>query len=270
MSQSNKAPKIRDLFFNTNYMSKSHNNNNTLFQRNDNTFPKNVFLPMLKSNNNKGNYNSIKNIFFNKDIKNKEMNRISKTFYSIKRQVHYLMPRTQSLIYKRDKKSLNDSGFKNIFHSDTFENIRNKIKNNELNEEFNDKRRKYNLLLFNLIKKNKDSKLGEINIKYDLINKIDKNILKQKNDKFKVNNKKILKMIKQNNYSNFKKDIGETLKRKEKIDKEIRKILDNVEAKFDNIFLDVMDKKYNLNHLNQIRNQDKYISISNSDLGLKF
>ena len=33
----------------------------------------------------------------------------------------------------------------------------------------------------------------------------------------------------------------------------IKEILDNVEAKFDNIFIDVMDKKYNLDQINQFK-----------------
>ena len=108
--------------------------------------------------------------------------------------------------------------------------------------------------------------MGEINIKYDFINKINKNMLKKKSEKNKEENKKILKAIKNNNYSNFKRDIGVTLKRKKKIDKEIRRILDNVEAKFDNIFIDVMDKKYNLNQINQIKTiEKKFIINSNSD-----
>ena len=74
--------------------------------------------------------------------------------------------------------------------------------------------------------------------------------------------------MKQNNYQNFRKNIGLTVKRKEKIDNEIRKILDNVEAKFDIIFIDVMDKKYNLNQLNQIKKYENY-SNSNSDLRAK-
>ena len=199
------------------------------------------------------------------------MNRVNKTFYSIKRKVHHLMPRTKSLIYKYDKNNFKTFEFKNIFHSDTFENIRNKMYINELNEEFNEKKRKYNILLFNLIKNNKDAKLGEINIKYDFIKKIDKNMFKKKNEKSKKENKKILKVIKSNNFINFKRNIGMTLKRKDKIDQEIKQILDNVEAKFDHIFIDVMDKKNNLNPLNQIKNNDsKKIVNSYSDLRIKY
>ena len=268
MSKTNRILKIKDLFYNTNYISKNHNDNNILYKRNDNMSSKNIFPPLLKSYENKFNYNNYYCLFSNKINKNSEKNRINKTFYSIKRQVHHLMPRTKSLIYKDDKKNFNNFAFKNVFHSDTFENIRNKMKNNEFNEEFNDKKRKYNILLFNLIKENKNEKIGEINIKYDFINRIDKNAVKKKNDKFKEENKKILKILKQNNYQNFRKNIGLTVKRKEKIDNEIRKILDNVEAKFDNIFIDVMDKKYNLNQLNQIKKYENYSNL-NSDLRAK-
>ena len=269
MSKSNRTLKIKDLLYNTNYIPKSHNNN-LLFNQNDTSLSKNDFPPLFKSYSNKYYCNKFTNNFSNKNMKSTQMNQINKTFYSIKRQVHHLMPRTKSLIYKYDKNNLQNFEFKNIFHSDTFENIRNKKYNNDFNEEFNEKKRKYNILLFNLIKKNKDDKMGEINIKYDFINKIDKNMLKKKNQKSKDDNKKILKAIKNNNYSNFKNDIGITLKRKNKIDKEIRRILDNVEAKFDNIFIDVMDKKYNLNHINQIKaNEKKFMVNSYSNCKIK-
>lgn len=265
MSKSNRTLKIKDLLYNTNYIPKSHNNN-LLFNQNDTSLSKNDFPPLFKSYSNKYYCNKFTNNFSNKNMKSTQMNQINKTFYSIKRHVHHLMPRTKSLIYKYDKNSLQNFEFKNIFHSDTFENIRNKKYNNDFNEEFNEKKRKYNILLLNLIKKNKDAKMGEINIKYDFINKINKNMLKKKSEKNKEENKKILKAIKNNNYSNFKRDIGVTLKRKKKIDKEIRRILDNVEAKFDNIFIDVMDKKYNLNQINQIKTiEKKFIVNSNSD-----
>lgn len=265
MSKSNRTLKIKDLLYNTNYIPKSHNNI-LLFNQNDTSLSKNDFPPLFKSYSNKYYCNKFTNNFSNKNMKSTQMNQINKTFYSIKRQVHHLMPRAKSLIYKYDKNSLQNFEFKNIFHSDTFENIRNKKYNNDFNEEFNEKKRKYNILLLNLIKKNKDAKMGEINIKYDFINKINKNMLKKKSEKNKEENKKILKAIKNNNYSNFKRDIGVTLKRKKKIDKEIRRILDNVEAKFDNIFIDVMDKKYNLNQINQIKTiEKKFIVNSNSD-----
>ena len=268
MSKSNRILKIKDLFYDKNYIQKSHNNN-LLFNKNCNSLSKYDFPPLLKSYANKYYNNKIINNFSNNNIKDTQMNKINKTLYSIKRQVHHLMPRTKSLIYKYEKNNFQSFKFKNIFHSDTFENIRNKIYNNDFNEEFNEKKRKYNILLFNLIKKNKDDKMGEINIKYDFINKIDKNMFKKKNQKSKDDNKKILKAIKNNNYSNFKNDIGITLKRKNKIDKEIRRILDNVEAKFDNIFIDVMDKKYNLNHINQIKANEKKFMV-NSYSNFKF
>ena len=67
------------------------------------------------------------------------------------------------------------------------------MKNNEFNEEFNDKKRKYNILLFNLIKENKNEKIGEINIKYDFINRIDKNAVKKKMINSRKKIKKYLK-----------------------------------------------------------------------------
>ena len=197
------------------------------------------------------------------------MNKISKTFYSIKRQVHYLIPKTKSVIYKCNTNKNEKFGFKNVFHNDSFEKIRNKNYINDLNEEFDLKRRNYNLLLLNLIKKNGNSKLGELNIKYDFINKIGKNILKKKMEERNKNNQKILKIFKQTNFSNFKKDIDETLYKRNKIDKKIKDILDNVEAKFDNIFIDTMDKKYTLNQLNQIKQNEKLFVRSMSDFKFK-
>jgi hypothetical protein len=248
MSKSNRTLKIKDLLYNTNYIPKSHNNN-LLFNQNDTSLSKNDFPPLFKSYSNKYYCNKFTNNFSNKNMKSTQMNQINKTFYSIKRQVHHLMPRTKSLIYKSHK----NFEFKNIFHSDTFEKIRNKVYNNELNEEFNHEKGNYNMLLYNLIKKNKNSKIGEINIKYNFINKINKNLLKKKNEKQKNNTYKMLKLYKSYNYTNFKKNIGITLEKKDVIDKKIKEILDNVEAKFDNIFIDVMDKKYNLDQINQFK-----------------
>ena len=150
MSKSNRTLKIKDLLYNTNYIPKSHNNN-ILFNQNDTSLSKNDFPPLFKSYSNKYYCNKFTNNFSNKNMKSTQMNQINKTFYSIKRQVHHLMPRAKSLIYKYDKNSLQNFEFKNIFHSDTFENIRNKKHNNDFNEEFNEKKRKYNILLLNLI-----------------------------------------------------------------------------------------------------------------------
>ena len=157
MSKSNRTLKIKDLLYNTNYIPKSHNNN-LLFNQNDTSLSKNDFPPLFKSYSNKYYCNKFTNNFSNKNMKNTQMNQINKTFYSIKRQVHHLMPRTKSLIYKYDKNNLQNFEFKNIFHSDTFENIRNKKYNNDFNEEFNEKKRKYNILLLNLIYFHKQNK----------------------------------------------------------------------------------------------------------------
>ena len=269
MKRTNKTHKLRDLFYSTDFIPKSENNN-ILFHNKDNIIPKNVFPPLLKSYEKKFYYSKYNNIFSKENIKNKEINKINKTFYSIKRAVHQLMPRTKSLVYKCDKNKFKNIGYKNIFHSDTFENIRNKIYYNEFNEEFNEEKKNYNILLFNLIKKNRNEKTGDINIKYDFINKINKNMIKKKKEKLKNNNKKILKFIENSNYLNYKKDIGKTLKRRDKIDKQIKNILENVESKFDKIFLETMGKKYSLSQINEIKkNQKNYIINSNSDIKLQ-
>ena len=246
MFKADKTYKINNLFSSTSYYSKNKFKN-FILNRNSDKLKINPFPPIFNSYTNIFNNNN--NKLWNKNFKNNNMDRINKTFYSIKRQVHHLMPRTKSLIYKSHK----NFEFKNIFHSDTFEKIRNKVYNNELNEEFNHEKGNYNMLLYNLIKKNKNSKIGEINIKYNFINKINKNLLKKKNEKQKNNTYKMLKLYKSYNYTNFKKNIGITLEKKDVIDKKIKEILDNVEAKFDNIFIDVMDKKYNLDQINQFK-----------------
>jgi len=266
MSKANKTYKINNLFYNTKYNSQ---NNNIYLNDTENKVTSNA-LPILHKSYSNNYYN---NIFNNNLIllknKNNDMNKISKTFYSIKRQVHHLMPKTKSVIYKCNTNKCEKIAFKNVFHHDSFEKIWNKNYNNELNEEFDLKRKNYNLLLLNLIKKNRDSKIGELNIKFDFINKIGKNILKKKKETRNINNQKILKIFKQTNYSNFKKDINETLVRRNKIDKEIKDILDNVEARFDNIFINTMDKKYNLNQLNQIKQNEKFFTHSKPDFKFK-
>ena len=95
-------------------------------------------------------------------------------------------------------------------------------------------------------------------------------MIKKKKEKLKNNNKKILKFIENSNYLNYKKDIGKTLKRRDKIDKQIKNILENVESKFDKIFLETMGKKYSLSQINEIKkNQKNYIVNSNSDIKLQ-
>ena len=47
--------------------------------------------------------------------------------------------------------------------------------------------------------------------------------------------------------------MSKSLEKQNILDKKIRSILDNVENKFDNIFIDVMDKKYTLNQIHQIK-----------------
>ena len=64
--------------------------------------------------------------------------------------------------------------------------------------------------------------------------------------------------------------MGKTLKRKNKIDQQIRNILKNVESKFDKIFLETMGEKYSLNKLNELKkNAKNFITNSNSDLKLQ-
>lgn len=269
MKRTNKTHKLRDLFYHSNFVPKSENNN-IFFHSKDNIFSKNVFPPLIKSYANKFYYNKYNNLFSKESNKDKEVNKVNKTFYSIKRAVHQLMPRTKSLVYKSDKNKVHNFGYKNIFHSDTFENIRNKIYYNEFNKEFRDEKRNYNILLFNLIKNNRNKKTSEINIKYDFVNKINKNIIRKKKENLIKNNKKILKFIENSNHINFKKNIGKTLKRKNKIDQQIRNILKNVESKFDKIFLETMGEKYSLNKLNELKkNAKNFITNSNSDLKLQ-
>ena len=67
--------------------------------------------------------------------------------------------------------------------------------------------------------------------------------------------------------------MNKSLERQNVIDKKIKGILDNVEKKFDNIFMDVMDKKYTLNQIHQTKTNDnnKNINIKHvlSDIKIK-
>ena len=63
--------------------------------------------------------------------------------------------------------------------------------------------------------------------------------------------------------------MSKSLERQNVLDKKIRTILDNVESKFDNIFIDVMDKKYTLNQIHQIKVDEKSFRHTLSDIKFK-
>ena len=95
-----------------------------------------------------------------------------------------------------------------------------------------------------------------------MINEIEKNIIKRRKERQKLHNNKVLKAFKSYNYINFKLNMNKSLERQNVIDKKIRGILDNVENKFDNIFMDVMDKKYTLNQIHQTKTNDNNTNIN--------
>ena len=267
MSKTTKIIKVRNLF-NNNHFSTS-NYSNIFSNKTDTKSSLNNFPFILKCNDYKLYDDEKRNLFLINNYKKHEKDKINKTFYSIKRQVHHLIPRAKSDFNKQNKVKFENSGFKNIFHSDTFEKIRNNIYYNEFNKELHEKKKNYNKLLFNLIKKNKASKKGELSIKFNLINEIDKNIIKKKKEKHILQNKKVLKAFKSYNFISFKKNMSKSLEKQNILDKKIRSILDNVENKFDNIFIDVMDKKYTLNQIHQIKINEKSFKHALSDIKFK-
>ena len=185
---------------------------------------------------------SIKNNSVNIDRSDqiKKENDINKTFYSIKRKMNVIFPHSYSSI------NINKNNYKNVFCSDSFETINNKKNDNDINNEYNNKRKKYELLLYSLIKKDKNPKENELNIKYKFINKVKETVQKDNDIKLKLTNNEILKRFKISNYIDFKKDITHSLKRKKEMENKIRIVLNSAESKFDNIFLNIMGKKYNL------------------------
>ena len=272
MLKTTKAIQLKNLFNKTTNIF-SNSNLRDIFANKTDTKTTSIKFPLLFKLNDDKIKEKKKNIFLFDNHKINKKNKINTTFYSIKKQVNYALPRTQSDFNRSTKNKFEHIRFKNIFHSDTFENIRKKIYYNEFSKELHEKNKNYNKLLFNLIKKNKDSKKGELNIKMNVINEIEKNIIKGKKEKQKKHNNKILKAFKSYNYINFKHNMNKSLERQNVIDKKIRGILDNIENKFDNIFMNVMDKKYTLNQINQIRVNDnnKNINIEHilSDIKIK-
>lgn len=271
MLKTTKEIQVKNLFNKTNIF--SNTNLRSIFANKTDTKTTSIKFPLLFKLNDDKIKEKKKNIFLFNNNKINKKNKINNTFYSIKRQVNYAMPRTKSDFNRSTKNKYQFIRFKNIFHSDTFENIRNKIYYNEFSKELHEKNKNYNKLLFNLIKKNKDSKKGELNIKMNMINEIEKNIIKRRKERQKLHNNKVLKAFKSYNYINFKLNMNKSLERQNVIDKKIRGILDNVENKFDNIFMDVMDKKYTLNQIHQIKanNNNTNINIKHvlSDIKIK-
>ena len=242
-------------------LSKKNYINNIKSYKNNNNQLKELFPYLSKSrtsrdyNLKENNFDKIKNIkiklALNKTIKNNSVNidrnrqikkekDINKTFYSIKRKMNVIFPRTYSSI------NINNNNFKNVFCSDSFETINNKKYDNDINYEYNSKKKKYELLLYSLIKKDKNPKENELNIKYYFINKVKENVKKYNDIKLKLTNNEILKRFKVNNYIDFKKNIFHSLKRKKEMENKIKIILNSTESKFDKIFLNVMGKKFNL------------------------
>ena len=102
-----------------------------------------------------------------------------------------------------------------------------------------------------------------------MINEIEKNIIKRRKENRRLQNKKMIKSFKSYNYINFKNNMNKSLEKQNILDKKIRGILDNIENKFDNIFIDVMDKKYTLKQIHQIKQQEKLIKQYSSKAKIK-
>ena len=126
MSKTTKIIQVRNLF-NNNHFSTS-NYSNIFSNKTDTKSSLNNFPFILKCNDYKLYDDEKRNLFLINNYKKHEKDKINKTFYSIKRQVHHLIPRAKSDFNKQNKVKFENSGFKNIFHSDTFEKIRNTVK----------------------------------------------------------------------------------------------------------------------------------------------
>ena len=263
-----KTIQVKNLFNKTNYFTNTSLRN--IFTNKTDTKTSAIKFPLLSNlNNNKLQEKKNKNSFLhNNNIS--EKNKINNTFYTIKRQVHNSISRTKSDFNRSTQKKFEHLRFKNIFHYDSCEKIRNRIYYKEINKELHDKSKNYNKLLFNLIQKNKDAKKGELNIKMNMINEIEKNIIKKRKENQRLQNKKMIKSFKSYNYINFKNNMNKSLEKQNILDKKIRGILDNIENKFDNIFIDVMDKKYTLKQIQQIKQKEKKLfRHSSSDIKIK-
>ena len=180
-----------------------------------------------------------KNINENND-KKKNYNNINKTFYKIKRRMNFIFPHSKSSININNKKI-----YKNVFNAESFQKIKDKIYNNQINLEYNNKKKKYELLLYSLIKNDKNPIKNEVNIKNNFINKINENVKKNNKIRLKLLNNEILNKFKKNNYKNFKRDISHSLKKKRKknMENKIQILIDSAESKFDEIFSNIFGKE---------------------------
>ena len=176
----------------------------------------------------------------NKNNNNKNERIMNKTFYSIKRKMNVIFPRSNSSI------NIKNNNFKNVFHSDSFQKIKNNIYNNALNSEYNNKKKEYELLLYSLIKKDKNPNKNELNIKYKFIKIINEKFKKNYEIDLKSSNKEILSKFKKTNYKEFQKDIFSSIKRTKEMENKIKVILDSADSKFDKIFTNIMGKKCDL------------------------
>ena len=268
MSKTTKKIQVKNLFNKTNYFPNT-SLKNIFTNKTDNKTSSIKFPLLFNLNNNKLQEKKNMNIFLHDNNKMNEKNKINNTFHTIKRKVQYSISRTKSDFNRSTQNKFEHLRFKNIFHSESCEKIRNRIYYNEINKELHDKNKNYNKLLFSLIQKNKDPKKGELNIKMNMINEIEKNIIKRRKENRRLQNKKMIKSFKSYNYINFKNNMNKSLEKQNILDKKIRGILDNIENKFDNIFIDVMDKKYTLKQIHQIKQQEKLIRQYSSKAKIK-
>ena len=142
MLKTTKEIQVKNLFNKTNIF--SNTNLRSIFANKTDTKTTSIKFPLLFKLNDGKIKEKKKNIFLFNNNKINKKNKINNTFYSMKRQVNYAMPRTKSDFNRNTKNKYQFIRFKNIFHSDTFENIRNKIYYNEFSKELHEKNKNYN------------------------------------------------------------------------------------------------------------------------------
>ena len=230
----------------------SYRQNNIILNNNyKKLFPKLSKSCSSKENSIKFDVNKIKNIKIKKELDNniiykndkilKDIN-VNRSFFNIKRKMNLIFPRSKSSMNINNYNLI----YKNVFYSESPQKIKEKIYNKELYLEYNNKKKKYELLLYSLIKKDKNPIENELKIKYNFINQVNEIFKKNNFIKLKLLNNEILNKFKKNNYANFKKNIFHSVKKKKEMENKIKILLDSAEAKFDEIFYSTIGKNHNI------------------------
>ena len=136
----------------------SYRQNNIILNNNyKKLFPKLSKSCSSKENSIKFDVNKIKNIKIKKELDNniiykndkilKDIN-VNRSFFNIKRKMNLIFPRSKSSMNINNYNLI----YKNVFYSESPQKIKEKIYNKELYLEYNNKKKKYELLLYSLIK----------------------------------------------------------------------------------------------------------------------